>query len=75
MSPWIALLLGIIIGWIFGIIIARQNYETCRKQIERMKEELGVQETEIKTAQDAIDHLRKDLKEKDEELSAAHANR
>jgi len=45
MSVWILFLIGIIIGWIIGIIIARQNYETCRKHVKRLEQELLQLET------------------------------
>ena len=40
MSVWILFLIGIIIGWIIGVIVARQNYETCRKHVQRLEQEL-----------------------------------
>ena len=46
MSVWILFLIGIIIGWIIGVVIARQNYEACREHVERLKQELLQLETE-----------------------------
>ncbi len=61
MSPWIVLIIGIVIGWIIGVLIARQNYETCRKQIEQMKQEMLAQEAQIKSAKEEIAQLEDQL--------------
>ncbi len=63
MSPWITLLIGLIIGWIVGVLIARQNYETCRKQIEHMKQELLAQDAQLETARQEIADLETKIKE------------
>ncbi len=63
MSPWIVLFIGIVIGWIIGVLIARQNYETCRKQIEQMKQEMLAQDAQLKSAQEEISHLEDQLQE------------
>jgi len=64
MSPWLALVIGLIIGWIVGVLIARQNYETCRKQIERMKQELTAQDAQLQSARQEIANLEEQVKEK-----------
>ncbi|HID33800.1 MAG TPA: hypothetical protein EYP25_04405 [Anaerolineae bacterium] len=63
MSPWITLFIGLVIGWIVGVLIARQNYETCRKQIERMKQELMAQDVQLETARQEIADLETKIKE------------
>ena len=63
MSPWIVLIIGIVIGWIIGVLIARQNYETCRKQIEQMKQEMLAQDAQIKSAKEEIAQLEDQLQE------------
>ncbi len=63
MSPWIVLIIGIVIGWIIGVLIARQNYETCRKQIEKMKQEMLAQDAQLKSAKEEISHLEEQLQE------------
>ncbi len=63
MSPWLALIIGLVIGWIVGVLIARQNYETCRKQIERMKQELMAQDKQLQSARQEIAELEEQVEE------------
>ncbi len=64
MSPWLALFIGLAIGWIVGVLIARQNYETCRKQIEQMKQELMAQDAQLQSARQEIADLEDQIAEK-----------
>ena len=64
MSPWLALIIGLVIGWIVGVLIARQNYETCRKQIEQMKQELMAQDAQLQSARQEIADLEDQVAEK-----------
>jgi len=67
MSPWLALFIGLVIGWIVGVLIARQNYETCRKQIEQMKQELMAQDAQLQSARREIANLEDQVKDKQPE--------
>jgi len=68
MNMWIVLLLGIIIGWIVGILLVRQNYETCRSQIEAMKQELEANESQLQKTEQALAELTHDIAEKEAQL-------
>lgn len=58
MSSWLLLILGIIIGWIIGVIVARQNYETCRKHLARLKKELLEQESALNSSKEVLNRLK-----------------
>ncbi len=68
MNVWMILLLGIIIGWIIGVIIVRQNYETCRKQIEVMKKDLFESGEQLEKASRVLDGLAYDIQDKENQL-------
>jgi len=57
MTSWALLIIGIIIGWIIGVLISQQTHETCRKQLDRLKEELLDQESVINSSQKTTNRL------------------
>ena len=63
MSVWLVLLIGIIIGWIIGVFIVRQNYETCKKHVDQLKQELTEKEEKLHAAEDQRERLEKEIKE------------
>ena len=67
MSVWIILLLGLIAGWIIGVFIVRQNYETCKKHVELLKQELS----EKKEKHHSVEDQRERLEHEVQELEAA----
>lgn len=57
MAPWILLIIGIIIGWIIGVIISRQNDKNCRKHLDHLRKELLEQESAIDSSQKTLNRL------------------
>ncbi len=70
MNVWIVLLIGVIIGWIIGIIIVRQNFQTCNKQIELLKRELSERDEKLQDATKTLDDLAQEVKEKESQLQS-----
>ncbi len=60
MSPWITLVIGLVIGWFIGVLLVRQNYETCRKQVERMQQSLQEQDAQLQAAREDVAHLKEE---------------
>ena len=63
MNVWLVLLLGILIGWIIGIFLVRQNYETCKKQVELLKKELSESGAELEAASKTLEKLTHEVEE------------
>ncbi len=57
MSLWLVLLLGIVIGWIIGVVIVRQNHETCKKHIAALKAELASTEQQLGEAEHMLEGI------------------
>jgi len=70
MSAWIILLAGIIVGWIIGIIIIRQNFQTCKKQVELLKQELMERDENLQKATQTLDALAQEVEEKGDQLQS-----
>ena len=70
MNVWIVLLLGVIIGWIIGVIIVRQNSQTCKSQIELLKKELMESDEKLQEATNALDALTQEVEEKESQLQS-----
>ena len=65
MSVWLILLIGLIIGWIIGVFIVRQNYETCKKNVEQLKQELAEKEAKLHSVKDQRERLEQELQDKE----------
>ncbi len=63
MNVWLVLLLGILIGWFIGIFLVRQNHETCKKQIELLKQELSDSDAKLEEASKTLEKLTHDVEE------------
>ncbi len=70
MSTWIVLLIGIIIGWVIGIIIIRQNFHTCKKQVELLKQELMERDENLQKATQTLDALAQEVEKKGSQLQS-----
>ncbi len=70
MSTWIVLLIGIIIGWVIGIIIIRQNFYTCKKQVELLKQELMERDENLQKATQTLDALAQEVEKKGSQLQS-----
>jgi len=68
MSAWFVLLFGIIIGWIVGVFIVRQNYETCKSHVETLKQELAEKEEELHSVEDQRQRLESEIHDKEAAL-------
>jgi len=68
MNMWIVLLLGIIVGWIIGVLLVRQNYEICRSQVESMKKELLDSEAILQDASQTLAGLTHEIEEQEARL-------
>ena len=71
MSSWLALLIGLVAGVLFGIISGRKNYENCRDLIAKLKGEIKTKEEDLTSAQEKVDELAHQLDEVEPEPSAA----
>jgi uncharacterized membrane-anchored protein YhcB (DUF1043 family) len=70
MNVWIVLLIGVIIGWIIGVIIVRQNYQTCKNQIALLKRELVENDEKLQAATKTLDVLTEEVEEKESQLQS-----
>ena len=70
MSTWIVLLIGIIIGWVIGIIIIRQNFHTCKKQVELLKQDLMERDENLQKATQTLDALAQEVEKKGSQLQS-----
>jgi len=70
MNVWIVLLIGVIIGWIIGVIIVRQNYQTCKNQIALLKRELVENDEKLQAATKTLDVLTQEVEEKESQLQS-----
>ncbi len=70
MSSWLALLIGLVAGLLFGIISGRKNYENCRDLIAKLKREIKEKEKDLTSAQEKVEELAHQLDEVESEPSA-----
>lgn len=70
MSSWIVLLIGVIIGWIIGIVIIRQNFQTCKQQIALLKQEMLERDENLQKATQTLDTLTREVEKKDSQLQS-----
>jgi uncharacterized membrane-anchored protein YhcB (DUF1043 family) len=70
MNVWFILLIGIIVGWIIGFIIIRQNYETCSEQLAALENEFSEREEALRSATGTLDNLKYEIQQKEAELQA-----
>ena len=71
MSSWLALLIGVIVGILFGIIAGRKNYEDCREQIKKLHGEIEESEEGIAETSSEVGKLEQQLEETEEKISEA----
>ncbi len=70
MSSWLALIIGLVTGVLFGIISGRKNYENCRDLISKLKREIKEKEKDLTSAQEKVEELAHQLDEVESEPSA-----
>ena len=73
MNVWIVLLLGVIIGWIIGVIIVKQNSQMCGEQIALLKQELMTSDEQLQEAARTLDVLTTEVEEKESQLRSISA--
>lgn len=67
MNMWIVLLIGVIIGWIIGIIVIRQNFQTCKKQVDLLKQELMERDENLQKSTQTLEALAQEVEKKEEQ--------
>jgi len=67
MNMWIVLLIGVIIGWIIGIIVIRQNFQTCKKQVDLLKQELMERDENPQKSTQTLEALAQEVEKKEEQ--------
>jgi len=70
MNMWIVLLIGVIIGWIIGIIVIRQNFQTCKKQVDLLKQELMERDENLQKSTQTLEALAQEVEKKEEQLQS-----
>jgi len=71
MSNWLVLLIGLIAGLFIGITAGRKNYESCREQLDRMKDEIKDRKEKLAQTQKEIKVEERHLDEISAEVDSA----
>ncbi len=70
MNAWLIFLIGMIVGWVIGLIIAYQNYETCKRHLSLLEEDFENAGKRLQSLMAKRDNLRDALQQKEDTLLA-----